>query len=131
MSRRELREHIFLMLFRVEFHDEESLSGQLSSFLEENEPMKEADERYIQEKYLAIKDKVDELDEKINENTKGWKTSRMGKVDLTIIRLAVYEMLFDEEVPKSVAINEAVELAKKFGTDESASFVNGVLAKIV
>lgn len=131
MSRRELREHIFLMLFRVEFHDEESMPEQLSAFMEENEPMKEEDELYIQNKYLAVKEKIEELDAKINENIKGWKTSRMGKVDLTIIRLGAYEMLFDEEVPKSVAINEAVELAKKFGTDESASFVNGVLAKIV
>ena len=71
-----------------------------------------------------------EIDEKINNITDGWKTSRMGKVDLAIIRLAVYEILFDEDVPTSVAINEAVELAKQFGTDDSPSFVNGVLAKI-
>ena len=70
-----------------------------------------------------------EIDGVINEKAKGWSTSRMGKVDLTIIRLAVYEILFDEEVPVGVAINEAVELAKKFGQDGSAGFVNGVLAK--
>ncbi len=131
MTRRELREHIFMMLFRVEFHEEDDLKEQLQVFLEESEPMKEADEAYIQNKYISIKEKISELDEKINENTKGWKTSRMGKVDLTIIRLGVYEMIYDEDVPTSVAINEAVELAKKYGTDESPSFVNGVLAKIV
>ena len=72
-----------------------------------------------------------EIDAEINEKSTGWKTSRMGKVDLSIIRLAVYEIRFDEEVPEKVAINEAVELAKKFGTDESPAFINGVLAKFV
>ena len=131
MGRRELRERIFLMLFRVEFHEEDSLKEQLNAFLEENEPMDDVDEEYIQKKYLCIKEKLVQIDEIINENAKGWKTSRMGKVDLAIIRLGVYEIMFDEDVPNSVAINEAVELAKKYGTDESKAFVNGVLAKIV
>ena len=65
-----------------------------------------------------------------NAVAKGWKTSRMGKVDLTIIRLAVYELKYEEDIPTGVAINEAVELAKKYGTDTSSSFVNGVLAKL-
>lgn len=68
---------------------------------------------------------------KINEVAKGWKTGRMGKAELAILRLAVYEMLYDEEVPVKVAINEAVELAKTFGGDDSAAFVNGILAKLV
>lgn len=131
MTRRELREHIFLMLFRVEFHGEEELKVQLATFLEESEPMKAKDEEYIQNKYEAIKAKLGEIDEKINESTKGWKTTRMSKVDLALIRLGAYEILFDEDVPTSVAINEAVELAKQYGSDESPSFVNGVLAKIV
>ena len=68
-------------------------------------------------------------DAMINEETLGWDTGRMAKVDLTIIRLAIYEIKFDDQVPTGVAINEAVELAKKFGQDGSAAFVNGVLAK--
>ncbi len=131
MSRRELREHIFRMLFRVEFHPEEELEEQLEQFLEESEPISAEDEAYIQNKYLQIKKRLEEVDSLIDTNTKGWKTNRMGKVDLTIIRLAVYEMKFDDDVPEGVAINEAVELARKFGTDESPSFVNGVLAKIL
>ncbi|MBE5905276.1 MAG: transcription antitermination factor NusB [Lachnospiraceae bacterium] len=130
MKRRELRERIFSMLFRVEFHEEEELDAQLKAFIDENEPMEEKDEQYIMKKYQAVKEKLPEIDERINSHTKGWKTDRMGKVELAIIRLAVYEMLYDEEVPTSVAINEAVELAKKFGTDEAPSFVNGVLAKL-
>ena len=66
----------------------------------------------------------------LNENAEGWKTFRMNKVDLTILRLAVYELKWDDEIPVGVAINEAVELAKRFGGDESPSFVNGVLGKV-
>ena len=74
---------------------------------------------------------MEEIDSMINEKAKGWSTGRMGKVDLAIIRLAVYEMKFDDTVPEGVAINEAVELAKMYGQDESAGFINGVLAKFV
>lgn len=65
----------------------------------------------------------------INEAAHGWKTSRMGKVDLTLIRLAVYEIKYEDDIPVGVSINEAVELAKKYGTDDSFAFVNGILAK--
>jgi N utilization substance protein B len=82
-------------------------------------------------KVEQLLEKLDEIDAVINESVKGWKTSRMAKVDLTLLRLAVYEIRYEEDVPQGVAINEAVELAKKYGTDDSASFVNGVLAKIV
>lgn len=68
---------------------------------------------------------------RINEIAKGWTTKRMGKVELTILRLALFEIQYDEDVPEKVAINEAVELAKKFGGDDSPSFVNGILAKLV
>lgn len=71
------------------------------------------------------------MDEQIDKVASGWKTDRMGRVDLTILRLAVYEMKYDESVPVSVAINEAVELAKKYGQDESPAFINGILAKLV
>ena len=74
---------------------------------------------------------MEKIDEKISTVAKGWTLGRMGKVDLSLIRLAVYEMLYDEEVPVGVAINEAVELAKIFGQDGSSSFVNGLLAKVL
>ena len=80
-------------------------------------------------KYKNIYAHIEELDAAINEVSKGWKTIRMGKVDLTLIRLAVYEIRFEEEIPVKVSINEAVELAKKYGTDDSPAFVNGILAK--
>lgn len=131
MGRSELREHIFRILFRIEFQPKEEMEEQLALYLEELESAKDTEKEYIRTKYAAIAEKVEMIDEKINASVTGWKTSRMGKVDLTILRLAVYEIEWDEEVPQGVAINEAVELAKKYGGEESPSFINGVLGKIV
>ena len=133
MKRRELREHIFQLLFRVEFNGQEEMSEQIDMFVDdmkEEIDVKEADEAYISGKYKKIVEKLPEIDAKLDEVSKGWKTTRMGKVDLTILRLAVYEMIYDEDIPEKVAINEAVELARKFGGDESPAFINGVLAKL-
>lgn len=131
MGRSELREHIFRILFRIEFQPKEEMEEQLALYLEELESAKDTEKEYIRTKYAAIVEKVEMIDEKINASVTGWKTSRMGKVDLTILRLAVYEIEWDEEVPQGVAINEAVELAKRYGGEESPSFINGVLGKIV
>ena len=131
MSRRELREQIFRILFRVEFHDPKEYEEQRELFfaLEEGEAS-EKDISYVNDKAEDIIAHLPEIDEAINAVAKGWKTSRMGKVDLTLLRLAVYEIKFEEDIPTKVAINEAVELAKRYGTDSSPAFVNGVLAKI-
>ena len=129
MTRRQLRENVFKMLFRVEFHDDKELPEQLILFEDELEPISEDEKIYMTNKYKDIYAHIEELDAAINEVSKGWKTLRMGKVDLTLIRLAVYEIRFEEEIPVKVSINEAVELAKKYGTDDSPAFVNGILAK--
>ncbi len=130
MNRREQREQIFKLLFRVEFNGLQDMSEQCSLFFADEEiAAGEKDIAYIQGKYEKIAQKLQEIDKMIDETAMGWNTKRMGKVDLTIIRLAVYEIKYDEEIPTGVAINEAVELAKKFGQDNSAGFVNGVLAK--
>ena len=132
MSRRELREQIFKFIFREEFNDRDEMPEQERFFFEDDELMAdEKDAAYISQKGKRIIEKLDELDAMINKQAKGWTTQRMGKVDLTILRLAVYEIAFDEDVPAGVAINEAVELAKRFGQEESSGFVNGVLAKFV
>lgn len=131
MSRRELREQLFKLLFRIEFNTREEMEQQELLFLEEEEIVHAKSIRQLNEKLNKILDQLEEIDRQLNEKVTGWDTQRMGKVDLTILRLAVYEILFDEEIPAGVAINEAVELAKKFGQDSSAAFVNGVLAKFV
>ena len=147
MTRRELREHCFKMLFCADFYQAEEKEEQLKQYFqapEEDETspegvneilhrveLKEADEEVLLKRAEGIMVKVPELDEKIDEVAKGWKTRRMGKVEFAILRLAVYEMKYDEEVPEKVAINEAVELAKKFGGSDAPAFVNGILAKLV
>ena len=130
MSRTELREHIFRMVFRVEFNNEEEMKEQEAFYFEELPEATGKDQDYILNKYRAIVEKKDEIDSLLNEVAEGWKTTRMNRVDLTILRLATYEIKWDEDVPTGVAINEAVELAKKYSSDEGPSFVNGILAKV-
>ena len=130
MGRRELREQIFKLLFRVEFNKKEDMPEQEELFFQEEENTAgEKDEQYIIAKYEDIESKLETIDDMINKAAKGWDTTRMGKVDLTLIRLAVYEIQYDDEIPTGVAINEAVELAKKYGQEHSPAFVNGILAK--
>ncbi len=129
MSRRELREQIFKLLFRIEFNDEAEMPEQMAFFFEAEEPLEDSVKEEISRKYTAVLEKKEELDQMLDEKATGWTVSRMGKVDLTILRLALFEMLYDDAIPVSVAINEAVELAKKFGQAESPAFVNGILAK--
>lgn len=130
MMRSELREHVFKMLFQIEFNDASEMPEHLKYYFEELENAKDRDRSYISSKYEAVAARVPEIDEILNKTAEGWKTSRMNKVDLAILRLAVYEMRWDDDVPDGVAINEAVELAKKFGGENSSSFVNGVLGKL-
>ncbi len=137
MGRRELREQIFLLLFRVEFNDKDDMPAQLKMFFEtddyEDKEIKfsEKDASYITGKYEKIMACLPELDAALNEKAENWDITRMGKVELTVLRLALYEMKKDEDVPVEVAINEAVDIAKKFGQDSSGAFVNAVLAKFV
>ena len=80
---------------------------------------------------LKILEQLPELDSMINADTAGWTTTRMSKTDLTVLRLSLYELKFQEDIPKKVVLNEAVEIAKKYGGADSGSFVNGVLARIL
>ena len=147
MTRRELREHCFKLLFCADFYSAEETGEQIEQYF--TEPQEEEDipngvgevihspalavfdGGYVKTKVENIMAKIPELDTQIDEIAKGWSTRRMGKVELTILRLALFEMKHDGDVPEKVAINEAVELAKKYGGDESPAFINGILAKLV
>ena len=132
MNRHELREQIFKLLFRVEFNEPQDMEEQKNLFFEDEECRAgERDATYIASKYEKIIEKLPELDAMVNEKAESWTTGRMGKVELTILRLGIYEIKFDEDIPTGVAIDEAVELAKKFGQDGSGAFINGVLARFV
>lgn len=130
MKRTELRDHIFKMVFGMEFNDESSMPEQMGLYFEQLEDAKEKDLEYIKTKSQKIAEKIPEIDKLIAGASKGWKTTRMNKVDLSILRLAVYEMKWDDDIPEGVAIDEAVELAKKYSSEDGPSFVNGVLAKL-
>lgn len=130
MTRRECREHIMVMLFQIEFHTREELPVQMSYYMENIEKITEDDMTYMQNKFQNTLEHLSEIDSLIESVSEGWKLKRMFRVDLAIMRLAVFEMKYDEEIPVSVAINEAVEIAKKYGQDSSPSFVNGILAKV-
>lgn len=131
MSRHKLREQVFKLLFRIEFNDSVEMEEQKELFFTTSDiETTEEEGKYIEEHYQAVVDKLDEIDGLISSNAKGWSIDRMSKVDLTILRLGVYEMIFDDTIPEVVALNEAIELAKEFGQDQSYSFINGVLAKL-
>lgn len=96
-----------------------------------NDDISAEDKKYITEVTEGVAEKLEELDEKIKPYLKGWTMDRIGKTDLAILRLAVYEIFYRDDIPYKVSINEAVELAKSFCDDSSPSFINGVLAGII
>ena len=121
-----------MLLFRVEFNSPEDMPEQVKLFFEDEERSDAADfAESITQRYEKVLEKLPELDALLNEKTEKWNTKRIGKVELTVLRLALYEMLFDDEIPEGVAIDEAVTIAKKYGQDSAGAFVNGVLAKFV
>lgn len=131
MKRSVQREQIFKILFRAEFNEPDEMPRQEELYFESGDMVfTDRDREYISAKVNAILEKCPEIDRMLAGKMRGWTLDRIGKVELTILRLAVYEILWDEDVPTGVAISEAVELAKKFGSDDNAgSFVNGVLAR--
>lgn len=132
MTRRKLRENVFTILFQYDFFPSEEMDKQIKLYLdrEEQAHFSEQEKLEIEVRAKSAVLRVPEIDMQIEQEAEGWTIARMGKVELTIIRLALFEMLYDTEVPNPVAINEAIELAKKFGGDEAPSFVNGILAKL-
>ena len=132
MTRTELREKTFILLFRADFHDGEEMPEQIELYFETQGITVEGKNRdYIENKVKDIIVHVPELDADIDNASESWELNRIDKVSLTILRLAYYEIKYEEDVPEGVAINEAVELAKKFGQDDAPAFVNGVLGKLV
>lgn len=126
VTRREARELAFVLLFEKTFTDET-----VPEIVEKAKEAREVEADAFATRVAAgAADKLDELDALIEPALLNWSKERLTRVALTVLRLAVYEMKFEDETPVSVAINEAVEIAKKFGGAEDASFINGVLGTI-
>lgn len=131
MTKREEREHLFKLLFCKDFHDVEELQEQIEMYQTQQEVANTEEFAPVKAKLESIVAQEGTIDMILSEAAEGWRLNRMGKAELTILRIATYEIRYDEEVPDKVAINEAVELAKKYGNDASSGFVNGVLAKVI
>ncbi len=126
MNRKTARENAFILVFEKNFRDEP-----LSSIIEDAIEARNFEyDDYVEKVFCGVFDNLTEIDAKITENLRGWKISRISKVSLSLMRIAVYEMLYMEDIPESVSINEAVTLAKKYSTQDDSSFINGVLGSI-
>ena len=148
MSRRDSREAAVKIIFQNTFTDARLFVSKddLDSDLKENidiekmistyteslneEEIKSLDERYIKSVLEGIVEKVVSIDEYIAKFSKDWSIERMSKIDLAILRVAIYEVLYKDDIPSSVSINEAVELAKKYSHEDASSFINGILGSV-
>lgn len=128
MTRRQAREQAFILLFEKSFNPDSSVDELLE--LARELRMFEDDEFVISLIHTTC-DNIEAIDEMISENSKGWKINRISKVSLAIIRMALAEIKYFEDIPDGVSVNEAVELAKKYSTPEDASFINGLLGTVV
>lgn len=132
MTRHEAREHLFCLLFQQDFYESSELENQMDSYFSGlDKPLSEKNQKEIMDKLKDLLAHLAEVDVYIEKYATGWRIDRIAKVELAILRIAVYEICMDENVPEKVAINEAVELAKVYGQDNAPSFINGILAKVV
>lgn len=141
MSRKVAREIGLKMLYQFDFH-KENIEQQIELFLEhtfeemehDDKPIKNFDDNdmnYVKDVAKGSVPKLQEIDHKIEQFSKGWTVDRIAKVDLAILRLAMYEILYRSDIPAEVSINEAIELAKKYSTEDSGAFINGILGQVV
>ncbi|HDK7174106.1 TPA: transcription antitermination factor NusB [Clostridium botulinum] len=143
MNRRKSREVAMRLLFQTTLNEEnlEEALENLKDVRESEESAKEKDYEsvdlkdvdidYVKRIIKGIEKNKEEIDEKIKGNLKNWKIERLSKVDLSILRLCTYELKFEEDIPSKVSVNEAIELAKKYSGEKAATFINGVLGKMI
>ena len=131
MKRSAIREAAFKLIYSFEIQEPENLEEQIELYLECNEVEDEEAKEYIKDAILGINEHIEEIQELIEKNLKAdWKIDRISKIDLSLLKLAIYEIKY-KEIPYKVAINESLELAKKYGEETSKNFINGILASVV
>lgn len=131
MNRRNARKNAFFLVFQMDFNKQDHFEEVKELFFDQQQQIDESEKEFILKEAEGTKEHLEEIDQVISQKAKKWSKERMSKVDLAILRLAIYEIYFSNEIPYSVAVNEAVELAKKFSTEESPAFINGILGSIV
>ena len=129
MGRKKARDNAFKCVYQLSFGQDIEIEKILENCYIENENDEE-EKKYIENVLNGVKVNLEKIDNVILNNLKNWTIDRIFKIDLAILRLAIYEILFIDNIPVKVSANEAVELAKKFGGDDTPAFVNGVLAKV-
>ena len=130
MSRKKARDNAFKCIYELEFGKDESLDKNLDNSYEENED-KPSEIEYIDMVVRGVKENLEEIDKIILSKLKNWSLDRIAKIDLAILRLAIYEIKYLDDIPEKVSANEAVELAKTYGNNDSKNFVNGVIAAVI
>jgi len=130
MGRKKARDNAFKCIYQIGFDFNQNAEDILEYSYEENENT-EDEKEYVSQLLNGVITNIDVIDEEILKYLKGWSIDRIAKIDLAILRLAIYEIKHAKDVPVKVSLNEAVELAKTYGNDNSANFVNGLLAKVI
>lgn len=133
MTKHEMREEVFKIIFGLDFHQDEDIRATVEKYMEKScdLPLSYREQERIIERAVAIGSMEAELDAEINAVAKGWTTAYMGRAELNLLRIAVYEINHDATVPDKVAVNEAIELAKLYCNDDTPKFVNGLLSHFV
>lgn len=129
MGRKQAREGTMKLLYQMEVNEDYSEEA-LATYLE-NFPFDELEKEYILDALTRIKENLESIDRHIEANLEGWNLTRLAKVDLSVLRIAIYEILYREDIPIEVSINEAIETVKKYSTEDSFKFINGVLGGFV
>ena len=131
MKRSAIRELTFRLIYSLEIQKTEDLEEQIELYLECNEVEDDEAKEYIKDAIFGINEHIEEIQELIEKNLKAdWKIDRISKIDLSLLKLAIYEIKY-KKIPYKVAINESLELAKKYGEETSKNFINGILASVV
>lgn len=131
MKRSAIRELAFQLIYSLEIQKEEKLEDQIELYIECNEVEENEAKEYIKDAVIGINENIKEIQELIEKNLKAdWQLDRISKIDLSLLKLAIYEIKY-KEIPYKVAINECLELSKKYGEESSKNFVNGILASVV
>ena len=131
MKRSAIRELTFRLIYSLEIQKAEDLEEQIELYLECNEVEDDEAKEYIKDAIIGIRENINEIQGLIEKNLKAdWKIDRISKIDLSLLKLAIYEIKY-KKIPYKVAINEGLELAKKYGEETSKNFINGILASVV
>ncbi|AFS78393.1 N utilization substance protein B-like protein [Gottschalkia acidurici 9a] len=125
MGRKIARESAMKLLYQMEVNDD--FSQDAMNIFYENNKLRSDERLYVDEVVKGVISNIEKIDEVIEQNSQGWKIKRIAKVDLSILRISIFEIMFKSEIPYQVSINEAINISKEYSTNDSSKFINGLL----